>query len=31
MYALSAPGGGFFGDLIVDMDWNDPNKWGWIA
>jgi len=27
--ALSAPGGGFFGDLIVSMDWGGP-KVGWI-
>lgn len=30
-YAFSAPGGGFFGDLIVGMDSSDPTKLGWMA
>ena len=30
-YALSAPGGGFFGDLIACMDSSDPTKWGWMT
>mmetsp|Transcript_20691 Transcript_20691/g.23129 ORF Transcript_20691/g.23129 Transcript_20691/m.23129 type:complete len:556 (-) Transcript_20691:21-1688(-) len=29
-YALSAPGGGFFGDLIAPMEWS-PTKMAWIG
>mmetsp|Transcript_49607 Transcript_49607/g.50438 ORF Transcript_49607/g.50438 Transcript_49607/m.50438 type:complete len:91 (-) Transcript_49607:178-450(-) len=29
-YALSAPGGGFFGDLIAPMEWS-PTKMVWIG